>query len=268
MPSKILWLSTLVTIAYWFGSVLGCSVTGNNQNYRILEDEPPALETFQGTDQPGASRAPAGDDRIVNSGITFLPDDPLEAPDDSVAQPVVVAQPPPAPAPQVAVVEPATSSPAVAEADADATDEVVLDLPLRPEVEVATAAVAVETEPSLNGLDRSHWVRISTSPDRDESRSLPRYFQDVPLAQMRPHNWAQGPLAGSEAAGWDRANTLSVVVQPLRFLADVVLLPVHMIQSPPRRIESDDPVDTPAEAPSSPLPSTESVVEDRNLADP
>jgi len=59
MPGKILWLTLFVTLAYWLGSIAGCSAPGENQNFKILEEDTPLFDTSPDPDRPGAASTPA-----------------------------------------------------------------------------------------------------------------------------------------------------------------------------------------------------------------
>ena len=221
MSSKTIRLATLVTIAYWLGSIAGCSMSGDNQNFKILDDDTPLFQTAPDAGDPGAARVPASGDRASGGQTSGGETDRVVAafePDTDLAVPDSV---PEAEAP-------------VGEADAPAAAEA--------DTTVATETT-VETEPSLNGLDRSHWARMSTGADSDQTPVQPHYFQDWPPAALRGAEAEAQPPDNTVAAGWDRANSLSTVAQPFKFAMDLVLLPVHVYQHPPRNLQVRSPFD-------------------------
>ena len=70
MPGKILWLTAFVTLAYWLGSITGCSAPGENQNFKILEEDTPLFDTSPDPDRPGAAEAPAPEERQTAEAAT------------------------------------------------------------------------------------------------------------------------------------------------------------------------------------------------------
>jgi hypothetical protein len=88
-----------------------------------------------------------------------------------------------------------------------------------------------EAAPSLQGLDRSHWVTIETRPAVAALPYQPHYFSDVPL-DATPRR--DSPLDGAAMVAWDPINTQATLVEPIKVGVDLVLLPIRMVQDPPR----------------------------------
>ncbi len=201
MPGKILWLALAVTLTLWLGSIAGCTSTQeDNQNYKTLEDDRPMFETRNDPGQPGADASSEIEDAsspaiVVTDGAGNEVQAVVEVTDgeDNEAEAVVQVE--------AAVIEP----PAVFES---------------------------ETEPSLNGLDRSHWPIQVTQSDDGKAPYQPHYFDDLPLdSSDGPRG---NPLDGHVAAGMDKTNTFALVTEPFKFLTDLFLLPVTMTMDPPR----------------------------------
>jgi hypothetical protein len=55
MRRKILWITFGMTMAFWFG----CASRGEDQNYKVLEEDAPMLEPDRNNPRPGMSAAPA-----------------------------------------------------------------------------------------------------------------------------------------------------------------------------------------------------------------
>lgn len=200
MPGKIIWLTAFVTLAYWLGSIAGCSAPGENQNFRILEEDTPMFDTSPDPERPGAAEAPAPKDQQAAGAATT---DELSVTVE--AAPVVTAAP-----------------------KAETTD--------------VTETVA-ETEPSVTGLDRSHWARIATGPDIAQIAAQPYYFEDWPLEEIRNKGTEAQPLDCPDAVGWDMTNLYSTFAQPVKFSLDLVMLPVRICTDPPRDLQARSPLD-------------------------
>ena len=201
MPGKILWLTAFVTLAYWLGSITGCSAPGDNQNFKILEEDTPMFDTSPDPDRPGAALAPAPEGQQTAEAATT---------DDL---PVTIEA-----APVVAATEPQVDTTHVKEA-------------------------VTETEPSVTGLDRSHWARIATGPDSAQMVAQPYYFEDLPLEEIRSQGAETQPLDCPDAVGWDKANLYSTFAQPVKFGLDLIMLPVHIFTDPPRDLQARSPLD-------------------------
>lgn len=158
MSHRIIWLAAMFTIAYWLGSVVGCSSNQmENDNYKILEQDQPMFDPRHNPDQPGAT------------------------------------------------------------------------------------APADETAPSLDGIDRSGWAAVTVGPEVGRiDKTLP-YFEDNPIHGKRPTS--ADPLADAEWAGWDKANSLAVLGQPVKTAWDLGTFPVRIAMDPPRHITARSPLD-------------------------
>ena len=235
MPSKVIWLASLVTLAYWLGSIAGCSTTGDNQNLKILEDDPSMFDTSPDPDRPGAAMAPEPVVEDVQTAEAATTDD-LPVPADAV-QPT---QP--------------------EEGLAAAPDEAA---PAPEPVEETVAQPVVETEPSIASLDRSHWPRLAVSADSGRIDARPHYFEDLPLEQMRQDQADSQPLDSGDAVGWDKANFRAVFAQPVKFTMDLVMLPVRLVTDPPQGLQARSPFDELGRLPglSEPTPDAQSVAE-------
>jgi hypothetical protein len=95
----------------------------------------------------------------------------------------------------------------------------------------AAELAATETGPSLKGLDRSHWPVLVTQSDVGTSQHQPHYFQDLEITPV--NGYGDSPLDGQDSAGLDKTNTVALLAQPLKFAADLVLLPVSVLADPP-----------------------------------
>lgn len=92
-------------------------------------------------------------------------------------------------------------------------------------------------EPSLNGLDRSHWQTMEVQPISGTVWHRPVYFKNDQIAHGDTR-WQAGTSV--EALGTGEAGTLystagawAVVSEPAEFFIDLVLLPYRMVRTPP-----------------------------------
>jgi len=88
-----------------------------------------------------------------------------------------------------------------------------------------------ETAPSLQGFDRSHWATIETRADDGATPYQPHYFTDLPLDATPQRD---SPLDGGDMVAWDPINTQAAFAQPIKVGVDLLLLPVKLVQDPPR----------------------------------
>ncbi len=93
------------------------------------------------------------------------------------------------------------------------------------------ASLPPETEPSVNGVDRSHWATIQTQPDDGSTPYQPHYFTDLPLDATPPRD---SPLDGGDMVAWDPINTQAAFAQPIKVAVDLATLPIKLVQDPPR----------------------------------
>lgn len=270
MSGKIIWLAMLVTLVYWLGSIGGCATSGSNQNYRILEEDTPMFDTDPDADTPGAAMVPAAEDEADRVADAFRPDEGLAGsagaegeqpvgPSATEAEVATDSEPTavepmsrPAPATDTVAAEP-TSQPGVPSDAADVdpvsqpgvpNDAVAVELMSEPVADdPLPAEPVIETEPSLRGLDRSHWVHVTVTAESGDTPVQPHYFEDLPLAATRGGPEGEQPPDICFAAGWDRPNAQAVVRQPLKFMLDLVLLPVHILRDPPHNLQARSPLD-------------------------
>jgi hypothetical protein len=97
--------------------------------------------------------------------------------------------------------------------------------------------------PSLNGLDRSHWGRTVVMPIADPGRSYPRYHhaptwlgprsRPAPLVDSGDVEIEAVRVTSHETNGVECRDWCDLAVQPLRFAADMVLMPVRLVICPP-----------------------------------
>jgi len=95
-------------------------------------------------------------------------------------------------------------------------------------------------EPSLRGMDRSHWKPIKTSAAYGTVRHRPIYLldcaipeDDKPLDLDKPESQKlAAALAGAEASGWNRTNRSSALANPPKFGFDLLTLPIKFIMTP------------------------------------
>ena len=215
MPSKVIWLASLVTLAYWLGNIVGCSTTGDNQNLQILGEDAPLFDTSPDPERPGARRAPEPVTEDVQTAQAATTDDlpvATEAPQTTQAEERLAATP-------------------------DETD------PAATPADEAAAEPAVGTERSFVSLDRSHWPRLATGPSSGRIVARPHYFEDWPLAEASHGQAERQPLDGADAAGWDKANSRAAFAQPVKFSMDLVMFPVRLAAKPLRRLQASIPFD-------------------------
>ena len=101
-----------------------------------------------------------------------------------------------------------------------------------------------DTEPSLRGLDRSHWPIVRIGPGDGTVRHGPHYLRDCPgMVPAHPlgEGWDEATteqrllaaMAGEENGGWCLINLVNAGGQPLAFAAEMVLLPAKAVMAPP-----------------------------------
>ncbi|MFW6059011.1 MAG: hypothetical protein ACODAQ_02450 [Phycisphaeraceae bacterium] len=190
---------------------LGCATDQPEQNYRELESQPQRL---QPEDEDPMFGEEAG--RVESADA----DDPAEPAESA---------------------EPVTDTPEVA----DTTD--AADVP-----EAAEPASADQPDmppiATLQGDDRAHWDTTVVHPVTGQVTHGPVYFTVTEEPDLTEQIVA-GPMEQRyrAAAGLDEAGTLSgdnlarAVIDPLRFYADVLLLPVRLIVAPPFITEHTSP---------------------------
>ena len=243
MPRKIAWIAFWMTVVYWLGGAFGCAAPGDDQNYEILEDDEPRFET----DAPSLqSRLEIADELNVDLAAADAVGSAEVADDEAVSGET---------AGKVAAAE-------VADEQTHVTDEATQSGHASPGVEVhgdtsAYAAIepVVETVSTLDGLDRSNWSVVQAGTSDGRTYHFPIYHQDIdqrrqvtPIKLTRPVRVRPGDgpktyadvyydeaqllaaLDGQDAGGLlDFVNLTDLVVQPLKFGADTVLMPAKMV---------------------------------------
>ena len=272
MPRKIAWIAFWMTMMYWLGGFWGCAAPGDDQNYKMLDEDESMFET----EPPGLqSREEIAEDL----GIALA--EPPVSPEKS------------AEAETADTVDEESEVVAVTDEIDPSETERPAATPLAEGPEPATDAYVdasvVETEPSVSGLDRSHWGTMAVRPTDGRTAHNPVYFSDVDLrAKLTPvesevylesestdrgtpeaeveepaqdvsagENGEEGevappqvtvvPLAvaydepalvdaleGAKAGGVaDSTNLADLVVQPMKFAVDLIFLPIKALLNPP-----------------------------------
>ena len=240
---KVRWLFFWVTMFLWLGHFWGCTSSGENQNYKILNDNRPASPT-QVDPNLGAVKSTSG--LLPHTGFEFVKkDQPVnydkhlasipahrqqfvsQVSTDTAAAKVRPADESPAkPAKSVKPAKSA-SAPVAAKAAAPVTPD------FSDSVELPEA-----TKPSLKGLDRSHWKKLSSGPVVGQTQVYPHYFEDYKPARTRKPidfkasvaSQIESALDQPTSAGlWDWHQATGVVIQTAKFLFDTAALPVRVI---------------------------------------
>ncbi len=105
--------------------------------------------------------------------------------------------------------------------------------------EVVVVVIAPD-EPSLRGLDRSHWPAVSVAVADGRTPHWPHYFSDAVAPTLPPKSDADKPLdrpltaalEGADAAGWSGANLTDMWFQPIGFGLDAVLVAPRQLVQP------------------------------------
>lgn len=230
MRRKVAWLSVWVTLVYWLGNAGGCTTSQpegmadqGSAPRIVLPDEPGAP-----ADEPKPAAVASVDEPESKPTVVAAADEPAPSTQPAPAEPVdtpTVTDTQPEPAAQPAIV-----------VDVDPTDP---NEPAPPTEEAPPAPVN-ETEPSIVGLDRSHWPKITTGPDRGVTYHNPVYFRDVPTGrddeQVLDHDMVESrinaALSHSHSDWMKNDNPLDLVAQPVKFGLDLLFIPVNMFKAP------------------------------------
>ena len=203
MIEKGLWISFWITLAYWFGGALGCASQGQDQNYKVLDEEP---RTY---DHNGASARDESSALAQRYALLIGEDTADEVPPEAHAEPTPL---PPAPVPANDV--PPTPP-----------EEMQVSVPAAGPAAVPAAAAPSE-EVAADGLDRSHWPKIKTGPIDANTTHAPVYFRDKPLWRAEPtvtHILAEGQedaalreaISHGQSDNLNDTNLWQLVVQPV-----------------------------------------------------
>lgn len=121
-------------------------------------------------------------------------------------------------------------------------DGVDLTKPANTAAEVAISQSTADREsPSLRGLDRSHWTKVTVSPDDGKTTHYPIYFRDCPLDAPVPNlsNLAdtqaqlEAALQNPSAGNYSQTNLQGMATQPLKAAFDLLAVPVRKFIDPP-----------------------------------
>ena len=218
MRRKVSWLFFWFTMVFWLGSAGGCATSGQDQNYKILEDQGGihrSVPVEPGNEHLQSQRNSLVAARIISAqlNVTFTSDfGPVEM---AAAKPVS---------------KPIDNTEASQPTQAKATKQA----PKKTDTPALKKAASNDTEPSLKGLDRSHWKPITVNADTSSTSHGPTYFgamskDEASIQADKP----SAALNGAEPAGWDGDNAKAVWQQPALFLWDVVCLPYRLYTTPP-----------------------------------
>lgn len=168
----------------------GCASKGNDQNYRMLDEDPERFET-----EPHS----AADVNVAYGQFSSTPRNSAKADEEA-----------------------------------------------RKESRVYEAEVSLTTtktaEPSLNGLDRSHWEAMQVTAHPHVLTTQPHYFEDYTTYASRPgrptlplqsDEQVLATLEPAEAENLSGRNLFDMVAQPVELAFDMVLFPVRLIATPP-----------------------------------
>ena len=218
MSGKVVWIAFWMTMTYWIGGFWGCAAPGDDQNYKILEEDEVQFQT-----EP--SNLQSRQDIAQQLGLTLV------VADETASEKVTTADEVPTTADHP---EPGASEHPTAE-----PSEEVPAPTNRP--------IAPELRPSLAGLDRSHWAQMIIGPSSGTTYHHPIYFTDIDLIKTpsevqaddriddEAHDAAlvrsvDGAKTGNLAHS---ANALGLIVQPAKFGLDLLFWPVNAVRHPP-----------------------------------
>ncbi len=215
-------LSLIVAMA----CLASCAAPGEDNNYKMLDDEPADVhEGPYGQGEPKQmaeelASSLADEHRGDVAGYVAGKEDPVTvavrpASDPSAAKEPAPAATLPAPAPAAGI----ASRPGVGEAERG-------------------SPVHATTEPSLNGLRRSHWPKITVGPADGTTHHYPIYFRDLRIhrraAALSETNGVEA-LDGASAGNYDGKNAAALVLQPFKVAADLgLLIPRAVLRHPLR----------------------------------
>lgn len=235
MSHKAVWIAFWMTMMYWLGGVVGCT---QSQPWVADADTPP--------DQPTA----AGDEAVAGEPQAMVQD---AADQETRAQDG-----------KTPVTEEKSTSSAPPTSFANEWDGANTPSKTSPALDMTAApphTAIEENQPSLRGLDRSHWPKISVGPDDGSTPHGPIVFEDVQTIE-HPKD-AQQPLSRLDLAeiklpaedfsrvlenadtnekqiidamknakpeNWSGANGLEALVQPLKVTVDLATSPIRHAQ--------------------------------------
>ena len=236
---RVAWLVLGVTAAYWLGGMWGCATTKNNANHAALEDRRPAFEV----DGPGlASRQ----EIAVELDIALL--DPAQ-----VAREAQLIEPNPSESeakPQIDEMNHEPQQMTDTEVEPTVQSQEILPIANHSEAHIIQETTLSETTrqpptPSISNLDRSHWPKIVIGPYDGTTQHHPYYFSDItsfkysragnsPVGAESDKTITGDVLEGSQLGHHSSdENTWGLLFQPLKFGADLLLLPLNSLLHPP-----------------------------------
>ena len=221
MSRKIIWIVFWMTLMFWLGGLWGCAGTGDDQNYEMLNEDEQLFQPEPPILQSRQDIAVELDVALNESAQKLQVDESVE---ESPAAPVAESPQP---------------------TDAQASYVLLAQL--------------AAGEPSLQGIGRSHWSRITVTPSYGTTVHHPIYFSDInvrsksvpvekPQAVLDSHGADESVLtidAYDEAAllaalEGARAGNISsstnqwdLLWQPSKFCLDLIFLPVNAVFAPP-----------------------------------
>lgn len=239
MPVKIAWFAFWVTMTFWLGHFWGCAAPGEEQNYRILDDDTPV--EIDRSEPPGLqSRKEIADLLEISVAESKPVDVSPPAPKQSAAGDVIDPEAP------IELREP------IAPAD-HPTMPKLAEAPALPAERIGSITSRGIRQPSLRGLDRSHWATLRIGPASGTTYHGRYYFVDANLrADQEPRISESGgsdfisDLAINEvfdrpsnAGPFDGTNLVGIFVQPMKFMVDLATIPISaMVQSPLSQIST------------------------------
>lgn len=147
MPRRIFIIAVLITLTGWLGQITGCATAGQDQNYKLLDEDRPMFDTRPDTNKPGEARTtPAASN--------------------------VLATAPAAPEPTKAAMDSSNTN-----TDSNANNVEQPDTKTIAEVQDALAAAPAEQR-SVRGLDRSNWSKVTVGTDLSASY-MPAYYHEA-----------------------------------------------------------------------------------------
>jgi hypothetical protein len=235
MSHKAVWIAFWMTMMYWLGGAVGCT---QSQPWAVDADTPPGQPTAAG-DEAVAGEPEAAVQDAADQQAWVQDSETPDADEESMSS-----------MPQTSFANewdgantPSKTSPA-------------LGMTATP-----PHTAMQENQPSLHGLDRSHWPKIRVGPDDGSTPHGPIVFKDVQTIE-HPKD-AQQPLIRLDLAeiklpaedfsrvlenadtnekqiidamknakpeNWSGANGLEAIVQPLKVTVDLATSPIRHAQ--------------------------------------
>ena len=226
MNHKIM-LSSLVVMA----CLVACAAPGEDNNYKMLDDDPADAHGGPYGSMEGSREGSTDPKQMAEELAMALADEHGAEPDtqantqagrseaaDESSQTVEAVQMTRTKGAEAngakrgAARQPSASAPPVVEPES---------------APAAAASIHATTAPSLNGLHRSHWPKITVGPVKGTTHHWPIYFRDLPIVHREPAVSAANGLEsldGARPANYDTTNAAALVAQPLKVGIDIILL--------------------------------------------